>query len=79
MHWNQGSLQDMNNSSLYLKHGGIALSLWIQQVLNAIAEFESVPKSFELSIVIPVYKRDPLDMNSYRGTSLSQIRAKPIS
>jgi len=63
MHWNQGSLQDMNNSSLYLKHSGTALSLWIQQVLNAIAEFESVPKSF--GIVIPVYKRDPLDMNSY--------------
>ena len=46
----------------HLKYGGAALSLWIRQVVNAIIEFECVPESLELGIVIPLYKgggKDP--------------------
>jgi hypothetical protein len=65
----------------HLKYGGAALNLWIKQVVNAIVEFESIPDSFKLGIVTPVYKgggRDPLDNNSYRGITLSPLLAKVL-
>ena len=50
-------------------------------VVNAIIEFECIPESLKLGIVIPLNKgggKDPLDTNSYRGITLSPVLAKVL-
>ena len=50
-------------------------------MVNPIIEFESVPESFKLGIVVPWYKgsgKDPLDTNSYQGITLSLVLAKVL-
>ena len=51
---------------------------WILQVCNAT---ECIPNPLKIRI-IPVYKRcgkDPLDLNSYRGVTLTSVLAKVLS
>ena len=42
----------------HFEHGAKVLKVWIQQVCNAVVEFESMPDSLklELGIVTPIYK-----------------------
>ena len=45
-------------------------SIWSTVALPPDYEFESVPVSFQLGIIMPLYKgggKDPLDTNSYWG------------
>ena len=42
--------------SEHLKYGGSAFSIWIQQIVNAINELESIPQSLKLGIMTPLYK-----------------------
>ena len=61
--------------------GGASLSLWLQQVYNAIIEFEAIPAAFKLGVVSPVYKgqgKDPLCTNSYRGITITSVLAKVL-
>ena len=48
-------------------------------MFNEIIDFESIPRSFLNSIIVPIYKgkgRDPLLAKNYRGISLTSVIGK---
>ena len=50
-------------------------------ILNATVELESVPTVLERGVVVPVYKgggKDPMKIDSYRGTTLTSMVAKVL-
>ena len=66
-------------TSEHLKYGGHHLKLWLQQIMNAIVNLESIPEHLNLAILSPVYKgagKDPLERGSYRGISVTPVISK---
>ena len=65
----------------HIVYGGEVLKLWLKKIFNRIVTLEEVPSSLKEGVVIPVYKRqgkDPLQMNSYRGITISSVLSKVL-
>ncbi len=65
----------------HLKAGGDSLVIWLMNVLNAVVELEVVPDILKRGVVVPVYKgsgKDPLQVDSYRGVTLTSMVAKVL-
>ena len=63
----------------HILFGGSAYRLWLVKILNETIDFESIPRSFLNSIIVPIYKgkgRDPLLAKNYRGISLTSVIGK---
>ena len=63
----------------HLQEGGSNVRIWLRNILNAIVEMEVVPAVLKSGVVVPIYKgggRDPVNMNSYRGVTVSSVIAK---
>ena len=63
----------------HILFGGSAYKLWLVKIFNEIIDFESIPRSFLNSIIVPIYKgkgRDPLLAKNYRGISLTSVIGK---
>ena len=66
-------------SAEHLKFGGSLLVTWITQIFNAILILETVPSSFKVANITPIYKgkgKDPLNPNNYRGIGVSNVFGK---
>lgn len=62
----------------HLKHCGPLVRKWLCQIFNHFLVFETILSQFKTDIIVPVYKgkgKDPLQMNSYRGISLTSVLA----
>ena len=60
----------------HLKYGGQSIIMWLTGILNSIIDVEQVPACFKPGVSIPIYKgggKDPLNVNSYRGTTLNSF------
>ena len=60
----------------HLKAGGESIIIWLMNILNAVVDLEVIPDLLKVGIVVPVYKgggKDPLQVNSYRGITLSSM------
>ena len=63
----------------HLQGGGECVVLWLTRIINRIVELEVIPNVLKVGLVVPVYKgsnKDPLNMNSYRGITLSNVVSK---
>ena len=58
----------------HFKYGGKHLKLWLMKIFNRFLILEDVPQCMKDGLVIPVHKgqgKTPLQVNSYRGITLS--------
>ena len=65
----------------HLIEGGDVVTTWLTGILNAVIDLESVPDSLKRGVVVPVYKgsgKDPLQVESYRGVTLSSVVTKVL-
>ena len=65
----------------HLKAGGESIIIWLMNILNAVVDLEVIPDLLKVGIVVPVYKgggKDPLQVNSYRGITLSSMVGKVL-
>ena len=65
----------------HLQGGGECVVLWLTRIINCIVELEEIPNVLKVGLVVPVYKgsnKDPLNMNSYRGITLSNVISKVL-
>ena len=65
----------------HLIEGDDVVTTWLTGILNAVIDLESVPDSLKRGVVVPVYKgsgKDPLQVESYRGVTLSSVVAKVL-
>ena len=65
----------------HLKAGGEAVVIWLMKILNAIVELEAVPEVLKRGVVVPVYKggrKDPKNVDSYRGITLTSMNSKVL-
>ena len=68
-----------NILSEHIKFGGPMLIKWLKKVFNRITALEEIPSCLRVGIITPIYKRkgkDPLDVSSYRGITISSVFAK---
>ena len=63
----------------HIVFGGETMKLWLKKVFNSIIHFEQMPDCLKEGLVIPIYKgkgKDPLQLNSYRGITISSVISK---
>ena len=63
----------------HFKYGGEHLKLWLMKIFNRFIILEDVPQCMKDGLVIPVHKgqgKTPLQVNSYRGITLSPVLSK---
>ena len=66
----------------HLIAGGDAVDLWLNEVLNAMVEMEKIPDVLKCGVEILIYKgggKDPLNINTYRGVTLTSVIAKVLA
>jgi len=51
---------------------------WILDLCNSIVKEESIPEDWKSSVVLPIYKGDPMEGGSYRGIKLLEHAMKVI-
>ena len=59
----------------------IVVTTWLTGILNTVIDLESVLDSLKQGVVILVYKgsgKDPLQVKSYRGVTLSSVVTKVL-
>ena len=63
----------------HLKYGGHTLVLWLRKLFNRLISLEDIPSCLKDGLVTPIYKKqgkDPLQVSSYRGITISSVLAK---
>ena len=65
----------------HLKAGGEAVVIWLMKILNVVIELEAVLEILKRGVVVPVYKgggKDPMNVDSYRGITLTSMVSKVL-
>lgn len=62
----------------HIKFGGHQLTVWLMQICNSIIELKDIPRT-KMCVINPLYKsggKNPLEMGSYRGITVTSVWAE---